>query len=42
MNNFVKTLEDMLNVNLYMDGLTNIFSIPEYNDIENMFVSPSM
>ena len=31
---FVKTLEDMLNVNLYMDGLTNIFSIPEYNDID--------
>ena len=31
---FLKTLEDMLNVNLYMDGLTNIFSIPEYNDIE--------
>ncbi|MEG0292397.1 MAG: heat-inducible transcriptional repressor HrcA [Anaerovoracaceae bacterium] len=33
MPNFVKTLEDMLNVNLYMDGLTNIFSFPEYNDI---------
>ena len=31
---FLKTLEEMLNVNLYMDGLTNIFSIPEYNDIE--------
>ncbi|MFQ8602206.1 MAG: heat-inducible transcriptional repressor HrcA [Anaerovoracaceae bacterium] len=31
---FIKTLEDMLNVNLYMDGLTNIFSIPEYNDID--------
>ncbi len=31
MPNFMKTLEDMLNVNLYMDGLTNIFSIPEYN-----------
>ena len=31
---FIKTLEDMLNVNLYMDGLTNIFSIPEYSDIE--------
>ncbi len=31
---FLKTLEDMLNVNLYMDGLTNIFSIPEYNDME--------
>lgn len=34
MPNFVRTLEDMLNVNLYMDGLTNIFSIPEYNDID--------
>lgn len=31
---FIKTLEDMLNVNLYMDGLTNIFSIPEYNDLD--------
>lgn len=31
---FVKTLEDMLDVHLYMDGLTNIFSIPEYNDID--------
>ncbi|MDO4868886.1 MAG: heat-inducible transcriptional repressor HrcA [Bacillota bacterium] len=31
---FIKTLEDMLNVNLYMEGLTNIFSLPEYNDIE--------
>lgn len=31
---FVKTLEDMLNVNLYMDGLTNIFSLPEYNDLD--------
>ncbi|QAT42663.1 heat-inducible transcriptional repressor HrcA [Aminipila luticellarii] len=34
MPNFMKTLEKMLNVNLYMDGLTNIFSIPEYNDID--------
>ncbi|MDO4544745.1 MAG: heat-inducible transcriptional repressor HrcA [Bacillota bacterium] len=31
---FVKTLEEMLNVNLYMDGLTNIFSLPEYNDLD--------
>ena len=31
---FVKTLEEMLNVNLYMDGLTNIFALPEYNDID--------
>lgn len=34
MPNFMNTLEHMLNVELYMDGLTNIFSIPEYNDIE--------
>lgn len=34
MPKFMKTLEEMLNVNLYMDGLTNIFSIPEYNDID--------
>ena len=34
MPNFVNTLENMLNVDLYMEGLTNIFSIPEYNDIE--------
>jgi len=24
----------MLNVQLYMDGLTNIFNIPEYNDLD--------
>jgi len=30
---FISTLESMLNVELYMGGLTNIFSIPEYNDI---------
>lgn len=33
MPNFVKTLEKMLNVHLYMDGITNIFSLPEYSDI---------
>ena len=32
MPNFMRTLEQMLDVNLYMDGLTNIFSIPEYNN----------
>jgi heat-inducible transcriptional repressor len=32
--NFINTLENMLNVELFMDGLTNIFSIPEYNNIE--------
>lgn len=34
MPNFINTLENMLNVELYMDGITNIFAIPEYNDIE--------
>lgn len=34
MPNFLTTLENMLNVDLYLEGLTNIFSIPEYNDIE--------
>lgn len=34
MPNFMRTLEEMLNVNLYMDGLTNIFDIPEYSDME--------
>jgi len=34
MPNFIRTLEGMLDVNLYMDGLTNIFSFPEYNDID--------
>lgn len=34
MPDFMKTLEDMLNVHLYMDGLTNIFDLPEYNDID--------
>ncbi|MCI8647183.1 MAG: heat-inducible transcription repressor HrcA [Firmicutes bacterium] len=34
MPKFIRTLEEMLNVNLYMDGLTNIFSIPEYNNID--------
>lgn len=34
MPNFIKTLENMLNVNIYMDGLKNIFSIPEYSNIE--------
>ena len=33
MPNFMRTLEDMLNVNLYMEGLTNIFDIPEYSDL---------
>ncbi|NCB41489.1 MAG: heat-inducible transcription repressor HrcA [Clostridia bacterium] len=32
--NFLDTLERMLSVDLYMEGLANIFSIPEYNDVE--------
>lgn len=36
MPNFMKTLESMLDVNLYMEGLTNIFSIPEFNDIDKV------
>lgn len=31
---FLDTLERMLSVDLYMEGLSNIFSIPEYNDID--------
>ncbi len=31
---FIRTLEDMLNVNLYMDGLKNIFTLPEYSNID--------
>ncbi len=34
MPNFVKILEEMLDTNLYMDGLTNIFALPEYSDID--------
>lgn len=30
---FMRTLEDMLNVDLYMDGLSNIFDIPEFSDL---------
>lgn len=35
MPSFMKTLEDMLDVHLYMNGLSNIFDIPEYSDIES-------
>ncbi len=34
MPKFMKTLEGMLDTELYLDGLMNIFAIPEYNDIE--------
>ncbi len=34
MPSFVRTLEDMLNVNLYTEGLMNIFNIPEYSSID--------
>ncbi len=30
---FMKTLENMLNVELYVDGLDKIFNIPEYSDL---------
>ncbi|MDD6920161.1 MAG: heat-inducible transcriptional repressor HrcA [Eubacteriales bacterium] len=33
MPSFIHTLEDMLSVNMYMNGITNIFQIPEYRDI---------
>jgi len=32
---FMRTLEKMLNVNLYMDGYSNIFELPEYNSDVN-------
>jgi len=34
MPEFMKTLEKMLDTELYMEGLTNIFNIPEYNDLD--------
>lgn len=34
MPSFIRTLEDMLNVNLYMEGMTNIFNLPEYASID--------
>ncbi|GAB1476558.1 heat-inducible transcriptional repressor HrcA [Bacillota bacterium] len=34
MPKFMTTLEGMLDTELYLDGLMNIFTIPEYNDIE--------
>ncbi|MBQ4339397.1 MAG: heat-inducible transcription repressor HrcA [Firmicutes bacterium] len=34
MPEFLRTLEKMLDTELYMEGLTNIFNIPEYNDID--------
>jgi heat-inducible transcriptional repressor len=34
MPGFLRTLEDMLNVNLYMEGMTNIFNLPEYSSID--------
>ena len=33
MPNILATFEKMLNVNLYTNGLANIFSLPEYNDL---------
>jgi len=34
MPRFIDTLESMLDINLYLDGLTNIFSLPEYNNLD--------
>ena len=34
MPGFLRTLEDMLNVNLYMEGMMNIFNLPEYSSID--------
>lgn len=34
MPSFLQTLEEMLDVELYMDGMANIFNIPEYNNLE--------
>ena len=34
MPGFIRTLEEMLNVELYMNGMTNIFNIPEYSNME--------
>ena len=34
MPNFMRTLEDLLNVNLYTNGLSNIFDIPEFTDLQ--------
>ncbi|MCT4593340.1 MAG: heat-inducible transcriptional repressor HrcA [Anaeromicrobium sp.] len=30
----ISTIEDMINVELYLEGIANIFDLPEYNDIE--------
>ncbi len=30
---FIQTLEKMLNVDLYVNGYSNIFSLPEFNDV---------
>ncbi len=34
MPNILETFEKMLDSNLYMNGLANIFSLPEFNDID--------
>ena len=33
---FVKTLEKMLDVDLYVNGYNNVFSLPEFNDVEKV------
>ncbi|MCI8284161.1 MAG: heat-inducible transcription repressor HrcA [Firmicutes bacterium] len=39
---FITTLENMLNIDLYVEGLENIFTIPEYNDINKARVFMNM
>ena len=34
MPNFMKTLSDMLDVHLYFDGLSNIFDLPEFSNMD--------
>ena len=33
---FVKTLEKMLDVDLYVNGYSNVFSLPEFSDVEKV------
>lgn len=33
---FIKTLEKMLDVDLYVNGYSNVFSLPEFNDVEKV------
>ena len=33
---FIKTLEKMLDVDLYVNGYSNVFALPEFNDVEKV------